>query len=64
LNLLKDNIEDTFAAGVIEPLKVKTQAITSASEFAMMLLRIDDILVSKSSNAGKMPMGNPYAGMD
>ncbi len=64
LNLLKDNIEDTFIAGVIEPLKVKTQAITSASEFAMMLLRIDDVLVSKSSgNSGKMPM-NPYGGMD
>jgi thermosome len=64
LNLLKDNIEDTLAAGVIEPIKVKTQAISSASEFAMMILRIDDILVSRSSGAGKMPMGNPYAGME
>ena len=64
LNLLNDNIEDSFAAGVIEPIKVKTQAISSASEFAMMILRIDDILVSK---AGKQPnhgMGNPFEGMD
>jgi chaperonin GroEL (HSP60 family) len=66
LNLLKDNIEDTYAAGIIEPLKVKTQAISSASEFAMMILRIDDILVSKSDRGQgrQMPMGNPFEGME
>ncbi|MBS3065649.1 TCP-1/cpn60 chaperonin family protein [Candidatus Pacearchaeota archaeon] len=64
LNLLNDNIEDSSIAGIIEPLKVKTQAISSASEFAMMILRIDDILVSKSDKSGKMNMSNPYAGMD
>ena len=64
LNLLKDGIEDTFIAGIIEPIKVKTQAINSASEFAMMILRIDDILISKSGNSNRMPMGNPYAGME
>ena len=62
LNLFKNEIEDTFEAGIVEPLKVKTQAINSASEVAMMILRIDDILVSKSSGS---PGGmNPYAGMD
>jgi chaperonin GroEL (HSP60 family) len=64
LNLFNDNIEDTFIAGIIEPLKVKTQAISSASEFAMMILRIDDILVSKSNNQGRTTIPNPYAGMD
>lgn len=67
LNLYGDNlIENTFAAGIIEPLKVKTQAISSASEFAAMILRIDDVLVSDSGSAGKsraMPM-NPYEGME
>ncbi|MDO8508225.1 MAG: thermosome subunit alpha [Nanoarchaeota archaeon] len=47
LNLFKNEIEDTMAAGIIEPMKVKTQAINSASEVAMMILRIDDVLVSK-----------------
>lgn len=34
---------------VIEPLRVKTHAITAASENAQMILRIDDIIASKSS---------------
>ncbi len=35
---------------VIEPLRVKTHAITSASETAQMILRIDDIIASKSTD--------------
>ncbi|MCU0642457.1 MAG: TCP-1/cpn60 chaperonin family protein [archaeon] len=64
LNLFNSNsIEDTFAAGIVEPLKVKTQAISSASEFATMILRIDDVLVSSSKSRPNMP-SNPYMGMD
>jgi thermosome len=64
LNLFTSKIDDSFHAGIIEPLKVKTQAISSASEVAMMILRIDDILVS-SGKSGKMKMPvNPYEGMD
>lgn len=47
LNLFTNKIEDTFQAGIVEPMKVKTQAISSASEVAMMILRIDDVLISK-----------------
>ncbi len=47
INLFNNEIEDTHKAGIVEPMKVKTQAITSASEVAMMILRIDDILMSK-----------------
>jgi len=47
LNLFNNEIEDTLAAGIIEPMKVKTQAINSASEVAIMILRIDDVLISK-----------------
>lgn len=64
LNLLKDNIEDCSLAGIIEPLKIKTQAILSASEFAIMILRIDDILISKSNGQGRTTIPNPYAGME
>jgi len=63
LNLFTNKVEDSIAAGIIEPLKVKTQAISSATEVAMMILRIDDVLVSSSKN-GSTPKINPYAGMD
>ncbi|MBX4196060.1 TCP-1/cpn60 chaperonin family protein [Candidatus Pacearchaeota archaeon] len=46
LNLFTDKVEDCLKAGIIEPLKVKTQAIASASEVATMILRIDDVLIS------------------
>jgi len=46
INLFTGKIEDTLARGIIEPLKVKTQAITSASEVATMILRIDDVIAS------------------
>ena len=48
LNLLTDKIEDTLIAGVVEPLRIKTQAINSASEVAMMILRIDDVIASSN----------------
>lgn len=48
LNLFNNQIENTFEAGIIEPLKVKTQAVSSASEVATMILRIDDVLISDS----------------
>lgn len=53
LNLFTNRIEDTFAAGIIEPVKVKTQALSSASEVAMLILRIDDVLVSKEKGEEK-----------
>jgi len=65
LNLFNNRVDDCFAAGIIEPLKVKTQAISSASEVATMILRIDDVLVSSSGgrNTNSAQMGQ-YAGMD
>ncbi len=63
LNLFNDKIEDTFEAGIIEPLKVKTQAITSASEVAQMILRIDDVLISKGTSRARVN-GPSYDGMD
>ncbi len=62
LNLFTNNIEDTLALGIIEPLKVKTQAISSASEVATLILRIDDVLVSSGSKS-RIP-SNSYEGLD
>jgi thermosome len=58
-------VEDAAAIGVVEPLKVKTQAIKSASEAAEMILRIDDVIsASRLSRGGaggmpQMPPGMP-----
>lgn len=52
---------DMLSLGVVEPLRVKTQAINSAAEAAVMILRIDDVIASKSGpgGAGGMPGGMP-----
>lgn len=49
-------------AGVFEPLRVKVQAIKSASEAAELILRIDDVIATKSSEGAGPPGGMP--GMD
>ncbi len=40
---------DMMAKHVVEPLRVKTQALSSAAEVANLVLRIDDIIASKKS---------------
>ncbi len=52
LNVFANKIEDMKAAGVVEPLKVKLQAIDSASEAASMILRIDDIIAATKEQKG------------
>jgi chaperonin GroEL (HSP60 family) len=59
---------DMLKAGVVEPLRVKSQAISSAAEAAVMILRIDDIIASSKSAApeggGMQPgMGGMPPGM-
>ncbi|MEM5829394.1 MAG: thermosome subunit beta [Candidatus Aenigmatarchaeota archaeon] len=46
INLYDGKVTDAFEMGVIEPLKVKTQAIKSAAEAAEMILRIDDVIAA------------------
>ena len=46
IDVFTGQIVDSWEKGVIEPLKIKTQAINSATEVANMILRIDDILLS------------------
>lgn len=47
--------------GVVEPLKIKTQAVKSASEAAQMILRIDDVIATSKRGGGTPPM--PGGGM-
>jgi len=48
---------------VVEPLRVKTQGITSATEVATMILRIDDVIASKGGGMPPMPPGGGMGGM-
>jgi archaeal chaperonin len=60
INVFTGKVMDAWKNGVIEPLKIKTQAVSSAAEVAVMILRIDDIIASGSSNhGGGMPEGMP-----
>ena len=55
LDVFTGRIVDSWRQGVIEPLKIKTQAIKSASEVAHMILRIDDVIAGGSGGDKGMP---------
>jgi len=66
IDVMKGELFDAWKTGVIEPLKIKTQAIKSASEVAELILRIDDVIAasgSKDSMPPQMPPGG-YGGME
>ena len=52
LNVFTGEVEDMAENGVVEPLRVKTQAIQSATESAEMLLRIDDVIAAEKLSGG------------
>ncbi len=56
LDVFSGKVVDSWKNGVIEPLKIKTQAIKSASEVAELILRIDDVLASAGKES-TMPQG-------
>ena len=46
LDVFSGKVTNTLELGVVEPLRVKTQAIKSATEAAEMILRIDDVIAA------------------
>ncbi len=67
IDVYSGKVVDSWKKGVIEPLKIKTQAIKSASEVAEMILRIDDIIAGGKDKSimpppgpGGMPPGMGY----
>ena len=70
LDAYTGDVVDMEADGVVEPLRVKTQAIESATEAAVMILRIDDVIAAGDLKGGssddgddeEMP-GGPGGGM-
>ncbi len=59
VNVFNGSVLDAWTSGIIEPLKIKTQALSSAAEVAEMILRIDDVILGGSSSGrhGNMPQG-------
>ena len=64
IDVFKNKVQDMFKQGVVEPIKIKTQAIKSASEAAEMILRIDDVISASKlgGGGGGMPEGMPPMG--
>ncbi len=54
LDVFKGEVTDMYRAGVIEPHRVKKQAIQSAAEAAEMILRIDDVIASSGTKEPDM----------
>ncbi|VVB79236.1 Thermosome subunit beta [uncultured archaeon] len=50
--MFTNEIENMFKAHIIEPYKIKAQAISSATEVATMILRIDDVIAANSKDKG------------
>ncbi|HID27700.1 MAG TPA: thermosome subunit [Methanosarcinales archaeon] len=61
LDVYNTNVKvvDMWEKGVIEPLRIKTQAINSAADASVMILRIDDIIAASKPEG---PPGGPGAG--
>ncbi len=59
IDVFSGKVMDAWKRGVIEPLKIKTQAVSSAAEVATMILRIDDVIASSGSKdkGPQMPPG-------
>jgi len=61
INVFTGEVMDAWQAGVLEPLKIKTQALSSATEVAEMILRIDDVIMGRQEK--QMMRQGPGGGM-
>jgi thermosome len=59
VNVFTGKIVDMKAEKVLEPIRVGKQAINSATEAAVMILRIDDVIASKGGGGGRGGPGGP-----
>ncbi len=65
INVFTGEVVDMKEAGVIEPLRVKVQALQSAGEASEMILRIDDMIAARNAlnSTGPDESGNDASGM-
>ncbi len=65
VDVMEGKVESLKEKGIFEPSKVKKQAISSATETARLVLRIDDIISSRGKAGGMPPGGHgDMPGMD
>jgi len=57
INVFTGKVTDMRKEKVLEPIRVGRQAISSATDAAVMILRIDDVIASKGGAGGKGPKG-------
>ena len=50
VNVFEKKIDDLLAKHVIEPMRLSLQEIEAATEAAIMILRIDDVIAAKGNN--------------
>lgn len=59
VDVFSGKVKDMRALNVIEPLRVKSQVVKSATEAASMILRIDDVIASKGTKGAPPGPGGP-----
>ena len=64
LNPYSGKVEDMKALNVIEPYRIGKQAINSATDAAVMILRIDDVIAARASPMPQVGEGGMPPGMD
>ena len=64
LNPYTGKVEDMTKLNVIEPYRIGKQAINSATDAAIMILRIDDVIAAKASPVPQAGEGGMPPGMD
>jgi len=57
INVFTGKVVDMKKEKVLEPIRVGRQAVSSATDAAVMILRIDDVIASKGGAGGKGPKG-------
>ncbi len=63
IDVFTGKVMDAWKMGVLEPLKIKTQAVSSAAEVAVMILRIDDVIAGGGAPQGPPPDMGGMGGM-
>jgi len=64
INVFSGKVSDMKRENVIEPIRVGSQAISSATDAAVMVLRIDDVIAARSGGGGGPGAGKGGEGGD
>jgi thermosome len=63
VDVINGKVADMAAKDIYEPLKVKEQVISAATEASSMILRIDDVIAASRSKESAPPPGGGMGGM-